>query len=494
VYVDNGDVLSQSSTSNDIYHHPEPITVTSAPQPDLVVESVTLDTASISAGGSVHLTVKIRNQGSGDAGITTTMVRLSTNPRSSTTSDPQEGVVTGSISDGATRTVRATITVNTPGTYYAHVYVDNGDVLNQSSTSNDIYHHPHAITVAAAAKPDLVVESVTLSATTISVGGSIRVTVTVRNQGRGNAGPTTTMVRLSTNPNSSSISDAQQAVSTGPISEGGTRTVTATIAINTPGTFYAHVYVDNGDVLNQSSTSNDIYHHPHAIMVAATSQPDLVVENVTLSAKSVTVGESIRVAVRVRNQGGGDAGATTTMVRLSTNPTSSSITDPQQGVSTGSIPDGSMRAVTATITVNAPGTYYVHVYVDNGDVLDQSRTTNDIYHHNEPIKLTSAPQPALVVESTTLDTASISAGESVRVTVKIRNQGSGDAGTTTTMVRLSTNPKSSTISDPQEGVATGSISDGATRTVRATISANTPGTYYVHVYLDNNNVLNQSNR
>jgi subtilase family serine protease len=233
-----------------------------------VVESVTLDTASISAGGSVRITVRIHNQGSGDAGMTTTMVRLSANPQSSTTSDPQEGVATGSISDGATRTVRATITVNSPGTYYVHVYVDNGDVLNQSSTSNDSYHHPEPITVTSAPQPDLVVESVTLDTTSIGAGGNVRVTVKIRNQGSGDAGTTTTMVRLSTSRTSSSTSDPQEGVATGSIPDGATRTVRATITVNTPGTYYVHVYVDNFRVLSQSSTSNDSYHHPEAIAVA----------------------------------------------------------------------------------------------------------------------------------------------------------------------------------------------------------------------------------
>ena len=33
----------------------------------------------------------------------------------------------------------ATITLNTAGTYYAHVYLDNYSALTQSNTSNDIY-------------------------------------------------------------------------------------------------------------------------------------------------------------------------------------------------------------------------------------------------------------------------------------------------------------------------------------------------------------------
>jgi subtilase family serine protease len=493
VYVDNFSVLSQSGTSNDSYHHPEAIIVTAGPQPDLMVESVTLNTTTIIVGQNVRVSVKVRNQGSGDAAATTTMVRLSSNPNASSPSDPQQVVSTSSISDGAARTVTATIAVDTPGTYYAHVYVDNLSALSQSSTSNDIYHHPEAITVTAGGQPDLIVESVSLNTTTISVGDNVRVTVRVRNQGNGDAAATTTMVRLSTNPNSSSTSDPQQGVSTGLISDGSSRTVTATITVNAPGTYYAHVYLDNLSALNQSSTSNDIYHHPQSIIVTSAPQPDLMVDSVALNATSITVGQSVRVSVRVRNQGGGNASATTTMVRLSTNPKSSSTSDPQEGVPTGSISDGSTRLVTATITLNTPGTYYAHVYVDNLGVLNQSSTSNDIYHHPEAITVTTAPQPDLIVERVTLNTTSITVGESLRVTVRVRNQGTGDAAATTTMIRLSTNPNSSSTSDPQEGVPTGLISDGSTRLVTATITVDTPGTFYAHVYVDNSNVLSQSN-
>ena len=45
------------------------------------------------------------------------------------------------------------------------------------------------------------------------------------------------------------------------------RTVTAVIAVERPGTYYAHVYLDSSHALSQSSTANDVHTHNQAIVV-----------------------------------------------------------------------------------------------------------------------------------------------------------------------------------------------------------------------------------
>jgi hypothetical protein len=92
------------------------------------------------------------------------------------------------------------------------------------------------------------------------------------------------------------------------------------------------------------------------------------------------------------------------MVRLSTSSTSSSTSDPQQGVSTASIPAGGSQTVTATIALSTAGAYYAHVYVDNYSALTQSNTSNDIYHHSQAITVTAVAvqPPDLVVQGVTL--------------------------------------------------------------------------------------------
>ena len=402
VIVDADDLLTSQgqNTANDRIS--TPVTVTQAGgTPDLVPSGLVVSPTTVQAGQTVTFSFTMSNQGAGAAAATTTRLRLNQNANGTSTSDVSLGdVSTPALAAGASTTLNATLTIpsgTAAGTYYVWVVADNGTVLNQSNVQND-YARSGALTVTGSTQqPDLIPSNAQLSSTSLTAGGSVTVTVTVKNQGTGNAGATTTMIRLNNNSSSSSPSDPmQQGVATPAISAGSSTTVSASFTLSTAGTYYAHVYVDNYGVLNQSSVSNDSY-HSQAITVAAATQPDLVVQGVSLSSSSLQVGATVTVTVTVRNQGTGPAGATTTMVRLNTNPSSSTPPDPlQQGLSTPAIAAGGSAQVSANFTLSAAGTYYVHVYVDNYSVLTQSDPTNDSYHHSQGITVTGAtPAPSI---------------------------------------------------------------------------------------------------
>ncbi|MBK9171197.1 MAG: hypothetical protein IPM24_27575 [Bryobacterales bacterium] len=127
------------------------LSVTAAQLPDLVVQGVTLSANSLLAGGTLTASVTVRNQGSGHAGSSVTMVRVNTNPGSSSGADPQQSVPTPAIAAGSSTVVQASFPMNTAGTYYVHAYLDHNANLTQSNTANDIYHHPQPVTVSAPA-------------------------------------------------------------------------------------------------------------------------------------------------------------------------------------------------------------------------------------------------------------------------------------------------------------------------------------------------------
>jgi subtilase family serine protease len=83
---------------------------------------------------------------------------------------------------------------------------------------------------------------VSLSSSSLVAGGTETVTVVVKNVGAATAPATTTMLRLNQDPNNSTTSDPQVALSTPSIAAGATATVQATFTIATAGTYYAHVY------------------------------------------------------------------------------------------------------------------------------------------------------------------------------------------------------------------------------------------------------------
>src|SRR5437660_58941 len=104
-------------------------------------------------------------------------------PCSASNKDPiQQGVATPAIAAGSSAVVSATFTRSTPGSYYAHVYVDNYSVLSHSNTANHGYLPSFPTRRSSDLLPDLVPASVVPSSTSVVMSGSETITVTVQNQ------------------------------------------------------------------------------------------------------------------------------------------------------------------------------------------------------------------------------------------------------------------------------------------------------------------------
>lgn len=110
------------------------------PQSDLVVENLSVNPTSDSAGSQVIVSFGIRNQGIGAANASTTNIRLAASSTDVTTSDPLlASISTPSIAGGDTFTVSQPVTIPAvdPGSYFVWVIVDVNNTANQSDTTND---------------------------------------------------------------------------------------------------------------------------------------------------------------------------------------------------------------------------------------------------------------------------------------------------------------------------------------------------------------------
>ena len=105
-------------------------------------------------------------------------------------------------------------------------------------------------------------------------------------------------------------------------------------------------------------------------------QPDLVVEQPTVSKSTLAPGESFTLSATVTNEGAGSSPSTTLRYYRSTNATISSV---DTAVGTDSVSSlGSNRSGAENITLtapNSPGTYYYGACVDS--VSDESRSDNN---------------------------------------------------------------------------------------------------------------------
>ena len=220
---------------------------------------------------------------------------------------------------------------------------------------------------------DLVVESASVSDSTLTPGQSFTLRATVRNQGTGQSAATTLRYYRSSNR---TISTRDTQVGTDAVSAlGASRTSAESIRLTAPsseGTYYYGACVVS--VSDESNTRNNCSTGIRVTVEARS--PDLVVESVSVSESSLTTGQSFTLNATVRNQGMGASVATTLRYYRSTNATIST-----QDTEVGTDAVGALAAAgtsAESISLTAPsseGTYYYGACV--AGVSDESDTRNN---------------------------------------------------------------------------------------------------------------------
>ncbi|MBQ1031521.1 discoidin domain-containing protein [Micromonospora sp. C97] len=160
---------------------------TPAPNPDLVVSSVTWSPASPSEVSPVTLSAVVQNTGSASAGATTVNFSLA-------------GAVVGSASvgtlaAGASTTVSFNAGTRPMGSYAVAAVVDPANTIVEQNNGNNSFTAASPLVVTQAPGPDLQVLSIASNPPNPAVGASVSFTVAVRNRGTAATG-TTTVTRL----------------------------------------------------------------------------------------------------------------------------------------------------------------------------------------------------------------------------------------------------------------------------------------------------------
>ena len=449
-----------------------------APVPNLVVDTPTVSDSAPTAGARITLSTTVRNQGNGVSAFTTLRYYLSTDS-TITGSDTSVGTdsvswidASGSEDDSVSLTVPSTA-----GTYYYGACVDT--VSAESDTTNNC-SAAVAVTVGAAPAPDLVVDAPTVSDATPTAGARITLNATVRNQGNGRSDSTTLRYYQSTD---STITTGDTEVDTDYVSSlaasrSGNESVNLTAPTN-PGTYYLGACVDA--VTGESDTTNNCS-AAVTVTVGAALTPDLVVDAPTLSDSNPSVGARYTLDTRVRNQGNGRSDSTTLRYYESAD---STITTGDRELDTDYVsrldPSESGDESVRLTAVNA-GTYYLGACVDA--VTSESDTTNNC-SVAVAVTIGAVPMPDLVVDTPTVSNTAPAAGASITLSATVRNQGSGDANSTTLRYYQSTD-STITASDTQVGTdlvsglnASGSGSESVSLT-----APSTAGTYYYGACVD----------
>ena len=229
---------------------------------------------------------------------------------------------------------------------------------------------------------DLVVESVSVSDSTLTPGQSFTLSATVRNQGTAGADATTLRWYRSSNRR---ITTRDTQVGTDAVGGlGASRSSAESISLTAPssaGTYYygaCAVSVAGESVGNNCSTGV-------RVRVEARS-PDLIVETASVSDSSPTPGQSFTLSATVRNQGTGQSAATTLRYYRSTDATIST-QDPEVGTGpVDALAAAGTRAESINLTAeSSEGTYYYGACVES--VAGEADTRNNC----------SAASPAVTV-------------------------------------------------------------------------------------------------
>ena len=331
------------------------------------------------------LSATVRNDGDADAAAATLSYYRSSDA-TITTDDTGVGTdAVAGLAPSATSDQSVELTAPAAGTYYYGACVDaatdESDTTNNCSTSVQV-------TVSAPppsppppppppSNPDLVVGAPSVTDTSLDAGDSFTLSATVENAGDGDAAATTLRYYRSTD---AAITSSDAELGTGAV-EGLSAGAASdqSVDLTAPaagGTYYYGACVDavggESDTTNNCSGSVQVTVSPPP---PPPSNPDLVVGAPSVSDTSLDAGDSFTLSATVRNDGDGDAAATTLRYYRSTD---AAITNSDTEVGTGAVEELSAGATSdqsVDLTAPAAGTYFYGACVDA--VTGESDTANN---------------------------------------------------------------------------------------------------------------------
>ena len=326
--------------------------------------------------------------------------------------------------------------------------------------------------------PDLVVESVTASESSVDPEGSFTLSATVRNQGDSEATYTTLRYYRSAD---SAIDTSDTEVATSDLrrlDEDETDNESEQVdASGEAGTYYFGACVDS--VSNESNTQNNC-----SSGVTVTVLPvDLVVAAVSVSESSLKLNDYFELSATVQNQGTGESASTTLRYYRSTDSTISTSDTEENTDNVGSLDP--FQTGNESEDIDAPssaGTYYYGVCVDS--VPGESNTQNNC---SDGVRVTiTEGSPDLFAFRASVSDNSLAEGEAFTLSVGVENVGSSDAEASTLSYYRSTDSSISTSDTRVGGTdSVGSLAVGEIENFSESLTTpDSTGTYYFGACVD----------
>lgn len=527
--------------------------------PDLIVDSVTCG-ANLLANSPASVTVIIKNQGNGAITHSILTSWASTNcpigvASNGTYTYPGTDWTTSILGAGESTTLQYTFTPIRSGQFTSGTTVDvNNSVQesayylvyyyygsyygwDQSFESNNVFSGSMNVD-----GPDLIVQSVDLSPSTLQANSPITVTLVVKNQGKAPVStPFTTSwwspdCPVGLNSSGSRIFAGKE-WTLDSLAAGATQTLTTTISPNQGGSFTYYATADYSYLTGNKSISEEVYlqayqdaqgyhyagwdnnhennnyYNEGRTIYFSLDAPDLVIQSVDFgTVKANTPGT---VKVTIKNQGKAPVSSPFVTHLESYLPVSTDTYGNPTGLThdwtTSSLAAGATTVLSCAYTPTRGGDFYYNARVDTTYLIDEGvhvsagYDANNQYHYegvdntNEynnslPVDgswgTVKSSAPDLVIQSVSFGGKALVVGKPVTVSMVIKNQGGAAAGAFTTVwssncVVAGGQYASTTWSTP-------SLAAGATSTLTFTFTpVSYSGAFSYSAVIDSTNVVHE---
>ena len=436
--VDKDNVVLEMDEDNN-----EMTVVFSALLPDLTIDDISWSPSDPSTGDNVSFKVCVINQGS--AASDNSAVNFYVNGRN------LDSVWIDELEPGASENVTFCWIAGS-GTYDIKAVVTPSGVVTES----DITNNEKTITFAPSL-PDFIVPSIAWSPSVPSVGDTVTFTVTVQNQGIGDADEFRVDLQID------NLNEGYQELVG--LDAGGATKVTFTWRAK-PGSHQIKAIVDPRDEVPESDESNN------EIMITFLTPPsDLIIEQIMWTPSEPGIGDVVTFTVTVKNQGEAGSDDAHIAYYIDDNQVSSDYLNP--------ISVNATDNQTFTWTATA-GEHVIKAFVDYKKVVDESDETN-----NEKTVTLTPIGPDLIIESIDWSHNDPSVGETVTFTVNVKNNGGSRADPSLVHVYIDDNLRG--YQDiPEMGPGT-----TATRTFDWKVV--TEGPHSIRAVVDESNLVAESN-
>lgn len=369
--------------------------VTPIQRADLSVTNVTFSPSSPRVGDLVTINFQVQNVGAGNAGAFSVEIRDSGGTDRRAVNSLNAG---GAVNLSFQRTIR-----QTPENFTLVADVNN-QIDDANRTNNSFTLRVDASVPIR--KPDLLPVSPDFSPRNPTVGSTVTITLVIQNAGDGDAGAFTVELRDSAGVDRRTVAS---------LLAGRTTNLTFSRRVNgNPENITLSV-----DSAGQVDESNELNNTTSLRIdaVQPVQKPDLTIERIESVPSAPQVGNSVNIAVSVRNIGAGNAGPFVVQISDSAGTDRQSFT---------SLSAGGSLALNFSRRMNV-NTELFSVTVDALNQVDESNENNN----TSQLRVT-AQQPAqradLIIERMTPATASPRLGDTLGISLVVRNQGAGNAG------------------------------------------------------------------